>query len=246
MQAPETCDDGCLAGLYSKDYPGCGIPLPTLGTQSTNCNRNTCTKCPPCLAVGGDGCSSGCTIEDGYDCAVATDIGYVCQSECGDGVTAGIEMCDDGNSNAGDGCFGCEIELGWDCKVSLSSGVLLCNPICGDGVRVGTEQCDDGNRQWYDGCSFFCTREPGFECDGSSDERFVQQRTPDSCTARCGDFVQSYLVKGQRGWVFEHMSNRGGLGMRGGVDSAHPLCTRLWRRRAHGRGGMRRRQHASV
>jgi len=123
VQAPETCDDGCFAGPYSKDYPGCDNALS--GTPSTNCDRNTCSKCPPCLSVGGDGCSSQCTIEEGYDCAVAPDIGYVCQSECGDGIRAGIEMCDDGNNEAGDGCFGCEIELGWDCQASLSSGVLL-------------------------------------------------------------------------------------------------------------------------
>ena len=105
-------------------------------------------------------------------------------------------MCDDGNDEAGDGCFECQIEFGWDCHVSPLTGVLLCNPICGDGVRVGSEECDDGNLRWYDGCSFYCTIEPGFECDGSSADRFVQQRTHDSCTAQCGDGVQSYYVEG--------------------------------------------------
>ncbi len=38
VQAPEKCDDGCLAGLYSKDYPGCGNPctIPFLRLDSVN------------------------------------------------------------------------------------------------------------------------------------------------------------------------------------------------------------------
>ena len=61
---------------------------------------------------------------------------------CGDGyVHAGVEDCDDGNSDNDDECVG--------------SCVLA---VCGDGyVHIGTEQCDDANAVEDDLCKADCT-----------------------------------------------------------------------------------------
>ena len=52
-----------------------------------------------------DGCSSECTIEEGYECnnggAGMIDM---CTERCGDGIFLGQFECDDGNNENGDGC----------------------------------------------------------------------------------------------------------------------------------------------
>jgi len=64
---------------------------------------------------------------------------------CGDGVVAGKEECDDGNTVDGDRCLS-------DCRLAT----------CGDRVvRATTEECDDGNQRNGDGCTTTCRR-----CDG--------------------------------------------------------------------------------
>jgi cysteine-rich repeat protein len=56
----------------------------------------------------GDGCSSSCQVETGWQC---TGEPSVCETDCGDGIVAGTELCDDGNQEDGDGCnSSCEIE----------------------------------------------------------------------------------------------------------------------------------------
>ena len=42
--------------------------------------------------------------------------GTVCASVCGDGVRGGVEQCDDGNADTGDGCESCVILPGWNCS----------------------------------------------------------------------------------------------------------------------------------
>jgi len=60
---------------------------------------------------------------------------------CGDGVSRGLEACDDSNLVDGDGCDS------------------NCSPTgCGNGVITAGEQCDDGNIDSCDGCSPNCTR----------------------------------------------------------------------------------------
>jgi len=43
--------------------------------------------------INGDGCSSTCTVETGWQCNGAS----VCIPICGDGLNVGSEVCDDGN-----------------------------------------------------------------------------------------------------------------------------------------------------
>src|SRR5689334_12714007 len=63
-------------------------------------------------------------------------------SACGDGIVGPGEVCDDGNTDGGDGC------------------APLCdsNERCGNGILdlLQGEQCDDGNLVDGDGCSAGC------------------------------------------------------------------------------------------
>lgn len=71
---------------------------------------------------------------------------------CGNGILEGAEVCDDGNTNNGDGC-----------SVSCQSEAVA---TCGDGIVSGAEVCDDGNTNNGDGCSATCAIEAGFNCIG--------------------------------------------------------------------------------
>lgn len=93
--------------------------------------------------------------------------------DCGDGLVAPIEFCDDGDAVAGDGCSStCEIESGYACAGAPSQ----CATVCGDGLVRGAEACDDGNAMAGDGCAG-CVVEEGFACTGE----------PSQCGAVCGD-----------------------------------------------------------
>lgn len=113
-----------------------------------------------------------CEVLPGWECDALdpTD----CQTVCGDGILAGEELCDDGNTDDGDGCSStCAIEDGWTCSGEPSE----CSDTppaatCGDGVVQAGEACDDGNTRDSDGCSSSCTVEDGWACSGE----------PSSCT----------------------------------------------------------------
>ena len=68
----------------------------------------------------------------------------VCKSECGDGIVASDEQCDDGTNDGGYN------ECAEDCKLG---------PRCGDGVlQQPEEECDDGNFTNGDGCESNCRK----------------------------------------------------------------------------------------
>lgn len=85
--------------------------------------------------------------------------GSVTGPVCGDRLTEGTEVCDDGNSVDADACRN-------DCTAG---------PICGNGVTESPELCDDGDNHSGDGCSGNCLTEacgnqrldPGEVCDGT-------------------------------------------------------------------------------
>ena len=63
--------------------------------------------------VDGDGCSSVCLVESGFNCSGEPS---VCGSICGNGIVASNQGCDDGNNIDGDGCSStCSIESGFVC-----------------------------------------------------------------------------------------------------------------------------------
>jgi len=84
--------------------------------------------------------------------------------DCGDGILATIEFCDDKNVSPGDGCSAsCELEAGFTCSGAPS----VCAPVCGDGLVRGGEACDDGNLASGDGCSPTCSVEPTSGASGA-------------------------------------------------------------------------------
>lgn len=84
---------------------------------------------------------------------------------CGDGKVDANELCDDGNTQGGDGCSAV-------CWTETTTPVA-----CGNGKVDLGEQCDDGNAKDGDGCSAVCQNEkmppacgdgqidPGERCD---------------------------------------------------------------------------------
>ena len=98
---------------------------------------------------------------------------------CGNGTVEGTEVCDDGNTDADDGCAAdCTTEDGWTCD---GADPTVCTETCGDGTVVGDEAgamgCDDGDTTAGDGCGSDCTVETGYSCTGE----------PSVCMTGCGD-----------------------------------------------------------
>ncbi len=130
----------------------------------------------------GDGCSSECILETGYNCKTPGQACTKINTEpsdpalCGNGVLDEGETCDDGNKKSEDGCsVACVVEQGWMCP----DGKTCKKTTCGDGVIEGGETCDDGNAVPGDGCSDICMLEPGWICSEK-----------DGCYAlMCGDGV---------------------------------------------------------
>jgi cysteine-rich repeat protein len=97
-------------------------------------------------------------------CQVVTPVG------CGNGMVEGAEGCDDGNTNACDGCS------------------ATCTPeACGNSMVECAETCDDGNTDACDGCSATCTQESCgnsmVECTEGCDDGNVTDG--DGCDANC-------------------------------------------------------------
>ncbi|MCC7072630.1 MAG: DUF4215 domain-containing protein [Deltaproteobacteria bacterium] len=181
----ETCDD-----MNDDPNDGCDQCVAAPGTLCWNgpCHFVVCgdglidydgvsalEQCDDGNAGSGDGCTSTCQMEPGFDC-YSSQPGEPCiEVRCGDGIISydqfGYpEMCDDGNELDGDGCSAqCDYrEPGFVCE---TPGEPCREPVCGDGQRdrdliYGTvlEECDDGNTTSGDGCSEECSPEPGFEC----------------------------------------------------------------------------------
>ena len=94
---------------------------------------------------------------------------------CGDGVIAGDEVCDDGNTINGDGC---------------SSTCTVEGAVCGNGIIETGEVCDDGNTANGDGCSALCSLEVAPGCgngvveigEGCDDGNLT---ACDGCSASC-------------------------------------------------------------
>lgn len=108
----------------------------------TNCGDGIITaseECDDTANSNGDGCSSFCLVENGFQCQ---DEPSVCSEVqiCGDSFVTGTEDCDDGDMQDGDGCSSsCTVENGASCNGEPSN----CQAIqCGDNIRAVAEQCD--------------------------------------------------------------------------------------------------------
>ena len=136
----------------------------------------------------GDGCSSICHIERGWECTPfpswTSTATTKCKEICGDGIDQLYYECDDGNLINGDGCSStCTIETGYTCWGGDQHVADKCYEICGDGITVKTTagKCDDGNIWNGDGCSEICLIEIGWVCGGGT------LTTIDTCYETCGD-----------------------------------------------------------
>ncbi|MEO8184204.1 MAG: DUF4215 domain-containing protein [Deltaproteobacteria bacterium] len=116
-----------------------------------------------------DGCSATCTVEPAFGCTTGAGGTSACipiqNAACGDSTVSAGEQCDDGDTDAGDGCSAtCQVEAEFVCSVVGQQ----CEQIayCGDGFLKGdgSEDCDDGNRSPVDGCDGSCNILPNFVC----------------------------------------------------------------------------------
>ncbi|CAI2386605.1 unnamed protein product [Moneuplotes crassus] len=212
----------CTSGFYQNDatYPTACVP------QCGDSKRAGSEKCDNGDISGATGCSSDClSITAGWVCTGGTTTtadtctqctaGFyqndasnptTCVPQCGDGLEAGTEKCDDGNTVAGDGCAAdcTTVEAGWVCSGGSTTSEDECykcadgytqnnaaNPTtcvttCGDGFEAGTEKCDDGNISGSDGCAADCsTVEAGWVCIGGS------PTSSDTCTQCTAGFYQN-------------------------------------------------------
>jgi fibro-slime domain-containing protein len=160
----EACDDGETNGA-TKSGDGCtaacdaiepNYTCPFQGgacTRTSICGNGILTsdeQCDDRNTSGGDGCSSACTKENGWQCA---NVGRACTAaRCGDMIIAGSEQCEDGNATASDGCTNCQVDSGYACTWNGTKSTCHA-AVCGDGTVEGNESCDDGNTVAGDGCS---------------------------------------------------------------------------------------------
>ena len=103
-----------------------------------------CQICDDGNTTSGDGCSSSCEVEPGWYCSGATISS--CVTQCGDGITAGLEACDDGNNATETMPRGQTFCDNTACKAGcLEAGCFL--NYCGDGARQADEgeECDNSN-----------------------------------------------------------------------------------------------------
>ena len=194
----EACDDGntedgdgCSSDCKVEDGWRCPTPgescVERTGDEEAVCGDGLLDgeeTCDDGNAADGDGCSSGCALEDGWQCQTP---GEPCVKDtnvdevvCGDGHQDGEETCDDGNTDDGDGCSAlCAIEDGWECQTAGQPCVKLVTTVCGDGQMEDKETCDDGNAKDGDGCSAQCILEEGWVC--------AEVGKP--CVTVCGDGI---------------------------------------------------------
>ncbi len=126
--------------------------------------------------AGGSAGESGSGAQSGE----AGDGGAPADPACGNGTLDGDDVCDDGNTKAGDGCSAtCQVEAGWDCDAQVR-GSSSCT--CSDGYKSDGKTCIDKDECGSDGgnnCStnadcanttgsFTCTCKKGYMGNGTT------------------------------------------------------------------------------
>ncbi|MDC0666736.1 DUF4215 domain-containing protein [Nannocystis radixulma] len=146
----KACADDCEDGETKPDPDGCNTctchdggwactekACPTTDGQGDECGDGVVQapeECDDGNLVGGDGCSSECTL-DGADTEGSTGDEPVGSTtgpvgDCGNGVLEPGEACDDGNLVDGDGCSS-------SCSIPGGGGVLQCaEPIPNDWYTI--------------------------------------------------------------------------------------------------------------
>lgn len=179
----------------------------------------------------GDGCSSECKLESGYECLTP---GKPCTEKkvevdpCGNGKLDSGETCDDGNQVSGDGCSdACEAEEGYTCSEVGKPCILA---TCGDENVDPGEECDDGeNAMEYDAVKGACTSscqwapycgdgnvdsEFGEECDGGGVDTSTEYN---GCSLGC---TRSEFYCGDKHITHQEQCDDGNSVSGDGCDSA--------------------------
>jgi cysteine-rich repeat protein len=109
----QPCPSGCKTCTSATTCTSCILPsqAPAGAQCVASCGNGfkaSNEQCDDNNAVGGDGCSSTCTIEENYRCDVIDNLS-VCRwapvsTDCGNRQLNAGETCDDGNRVSGDGC----------------------------------------------------------------------------------------------------------------------------------------------
>jgi cysteine-rich repeat protein len=183
----------------------------------------------------GDGCDHLCQVEEYWYCvngdenvvggeegvkSVCTPIicGNNALENAANAASGGLnnqEECDDGNWDAGDGCYNCMEEEGWECDDLLvgTGSSTYCTERCGNyyldyqtvstldvnetysrtfNTAIYTEICDLHTGSTYDfGCESDCTITDQWTCL-TDDPTFVASWTAtqrDTCEQTCGDDI---------------------------------------------------------
>jgi cysteine-rich repeat protein len=184
----ETCDDG------NKDPDdGCTPDCEWTCEESTDCvNEDVCL--PRVCNTKTHRCEAGTPLTNETECEIAeAGIKALCGSsevendgwcingictcaDCGDGVLAGKETCDDGLLNGTeDSPNGCAI----DCAFME----------CGNGLLDNGEQCDDGNKTRLDGCDSECKYEFVHRV---SSLQILKSASPEWCTYGGNRYAEAF------------------------------------------------------
>ena len=204
VEKDEQCDDsnsnggdGCSEDCRQEENYTCAVagqPCKANSDVEKDCGNSEIDSgegCDDGNRESGDGCSADCKIEKNYECPTpgekCIESTQVQNSVCGDGKLEGKEVCDDHNTNSGDGCAAdcMTIEPGYYCTKEGEA----CESKCGDNYKTDDEACDDyvypGRSPISgDGCSDECKIEPHFICENDSN-----YHTSLCYPERCGDGV---------------------------------------------------------
>ena len=160
--APTTGEEGAQIDAIANEAE----PLENASRASVEGTVNTGAGCGNGVAddgeecddgndVDGDGCTSTCEVECGFEC-----VGDHCGPICGDGIKAGTETCD-----SVEGCSDtCTALPDFECEVDENK----CAHVCGNGIKDEGEICDGGHNllehfpaPW---CTKECDRAPHWKC----------------------------------------------------------------------------------
>lgn len=152
---------------------GCESAAPskqTSKTDQTNSDTDTASAISDDGSMVGSDSMDPSSTESDNPCLAPNPPAELCMMipsgpACGDGeINQENEICDDGNTQPGDGCTGvCKVEPNWACNVEGEPCELLI--ICGNGRIEPGEVCDDGNDDDDDGCNSTCEfQSPNYIC----------------------------------------------------------------------------------
>jgi cysteine-rich repeat protein len=133
-----------------------------------------------------------CTVTDTQARTGTFNISFTVTAVCGDGITEGVETCDDNGTTPGDGCSAtCTVESGYACTMASPS---VCTDI--DECTLDTDNCDANATCANTVGSFTCACNSGYMGTGTTcadiDECTAGTDTCDTnatCTNTAGAFT---------------------------------------------------------